>query len=268
MAGSPDLPEPVIELQGVDFAYGREPVLSGVNLSVSAGDFVALLGPNGGGKTTLVRICLGLLKPDSGSVKILGRDASHGLGSVLGRVGYVPQEIKTNQDFPITAWDLVLTGRLTPGARRRGWSKEDRAAAQKALERVGLWSRRNWRLGGLSGGQRQRVMIARALACGPELLFLDEPTASVDSNWQTRLYELFRDLTQKATVVMVSHDLTAVSSYVKSVACVNRLVHYHPRPEITPELLRATYNCPVELIAHGIPHRVLGAHEHGEDGHA
>ena len=262
------MPEPVIELSGVDFAYGREPVLSGVDLSVSTGDFVALLGPNGGGKTTLVKLCLGLLKPDAGRLSILGREISQGLGPVLGRVGYVPQEIKTNQDFPITAWDLVLTGRLSPGRGRLGWSKKDRAAAREALELVGLWQRRNWRLAGLSGGQRQRVMIARALACEPEVLFLDEPTASVDRSWQTKLYELFRDISQKATVVMVSHDLTAVSSYVKSVACVNQKVHYHPRPELTADLLSATYNCPVELIAHGIPHRVLGVHDHSEDGHA
>ena len=161
----------------------------------------------------------------------------------------------------------MLTGRLVPGRRRRGWSGRDREAARKALEMVGLWQRRNWRLASLSGGQRQRVMIARALACEPELLFLDEPTASVDRSWQTKLYELFRDLARTATVIMVSHDLTAISSYVKSVACVNQQVHYHPRPELTPELLSATYNCPVELIAHGIPHRVLGAHDHGEDGH-
>ena len=253
--------EPVIELSGVDFAYQRQPVLSKVDLSIQPGDCVALLGPNGGGKTTLIKLCLGLLKADSGRVRILGRDVERGLRPVLGRIGYVPQEPNLTPAFPITILDLVLTGRLSPRHKRIGYDRADRQAAREALERVGLWERRGWRIDRLSGGQRQRVMIARALATRPELLFLDEPTASVDREWQVRLYNLFKELNHEATLVVVSHDLSVISSYVKSVACVNQNVHYHPQPEITAEMISQTYQCPVELVAHGLPHRVLSEHE-------
>jgi len=252
---------PVIEIQNLNFAYNRQPVLSQVDLVIREGDCVALLGPNGGGKTTLLKLCLGLLKPDSGRVTVLGRDMGREPGQVLGRIGYVPQDLSLNPGFPITALDLVLTGRLAPGRNRFGFSRRDRAAAQGALETVGLGDRSGWRVDRLSGGQRQRVMIARALVTEPELLFLDEPTASVDREWQARLYDLFLELNQRSTLVIVSHDLSIVASHIKSVACVNQTVHHHPRPEITARMIQETYQCPVELIAHGLPHRVLAEHD-------
>ncbi len=253
---------PVIEISRVGFAYHRQPVLSEVSLSIREGDCVALLGPNGGGKTTLIKLCLGLLRPDTGSIRLFGRDVEKELKPVLGRIGYVPQDLSLAPGFPITVLDLVLTGRLSPQRSGMGFSRADREAARQALEEVGLWKRRGWRIDRLSGGQRQRVMIARALATRPELLFLDEPTASVDREWQVRLYDLFKELNKKAALVVVSHDLSVISSYVKSVACVNQNVHYHPRPEITADMISRTYQCPVELVAHGLPHRVLGEHEH------
>jgi zinc transport system ATP-binding protein len=267
------LPNAVIEISRLNFAYHHrpgqrgQPVLGEVDLSILKGDCVALLGPNGGGKTTLIKLCLGLLRPDSGSIKILGQEVGQGLKQVIGRIGYVPQDLSLNPGFPITVLDLVLTGRLAPGRGRFRFNKEDRAAARQALEEVGLWERRGWRMDRLSGGQRQRVMLARALVTQPELLFLDEPTASVDKEWQTRLYDLFKELNKKATLVVVSHDLSVISSYVKSVACVNQSLHYHPRPEITADMLSQTYRCPVELVAHGLPHRVLGEHDHGGGEH-
>lgn len=256
-----------IEIENLDFAYGRQPVLSQVSLRIEEGDFVALLGPNGGGKSTLLKLCLGLLRPRRGSIRLLGREVGPGPNPVLGRIGYVPQETDGAKGFPVTVRDLVLTGRLRQGRLSWRWSGEDRAAAARSLEMVGMWNRRSWRLDRLSGGQRQRVMIARALVCEPELIFLDEPVASVDQEWQARLFELFQELNQRATIVMVSHDLTAVSSHVRSVACVNEQVHYHPRPEITAQMLSETYKCPVELIAHGLPHRVLADHGPEGEGH-
>lgn len=259
---------PAIEIQNLDFAYNSQPILSGVNLSIEKGDFVAFLGPNGGGKSTLLKLCLGLLTPRQGVIKILGHEISHSHNPVLARIGYVPQHFEGSIGFPVTVEDLVLTGRLSPGRYAWFWSKEDRTSAREALERVGLWHRRTWRLDRLSGGQRQRVMIARALASNPEILFLDEPVASVDQQWQVRLFELFEELNREATIVLVSHDMTAISSHVKSVTCVNEQVHYHPQPQITPQMLSETYKCPVELIAHGVPHRVLAGHDSCGDDHA
>ena len=261
------MPPPAIEIQNLDFAYGSQPVLSGVNLTISQGDYVAFLGPNGGGKSTLLKLCLGLITPQRGIIKLLGHEISHGHNPALTRIGYVPQDFEGSIGFPVTVLDLVLTGRLSPGRYAWFWSREDKAAAQEALELVGLWQRRNWRLDRLSGGQRQRVVIARALASKPDLIFLDEPVASVDQEWQARLFELFEELNRRATIVLVSHDITAISSHVKSVTCVNQEVHYHPEPAITAQMLSDTYKCPVELIAHGIPHRVLADHGSSGDSH-
>lgn len=247
---------PVVEIRDLHFAYGPQPVLSGVNLTFNAGDFVAFLGPNGGGKSTLVKLVLGLLKPDSGSVRLMGGPPE----KALGRVGYVPQDTNTQPDFPITVDQVVLTGTLGRSGGRR-WQPAHRQAARQALKRVGMWSLRHRRVGDLSGGQRQRVFIARALVGDPELLLLDEPTSSVDQEWQGRLFDLLRELNRTVTVIMVSHDLAVISSHVKSVACINREVHYHPSPEITAEMIVQTYHCPVELIAHGLPHRVLAEHD-------
>jgi len=260
------LADPAIAINDLDFAYNAQTVLSRVNLTIAAGDFVALLGPNGGGKSTLIKLCLGLLAPQRGSITVLGQKVRAGRNPALGRIGYVPQDFRGSAGFPVTVEDLVLTGRLAPGRRHAWfWSSEDRAAAREALEWVGLFHRRAWRLDRLSGGQRQRVMIARALVSNPELIFLDEPVASVDQKWRGKLMGLFRELNQSATIVLVSHDVTAISSHVKSVTCVNREVHYHPQPEITAQMLSQAYNCPVELIAHGLPHRVLGSHDCGGD---
>ncbi len=257
---------PAIEIDRVDFSYNGQPVLRQVDLRIEAGDCVAFLGPNGGGKTTLIKLCLGLLRPGSGRIRLLGRDTSQGLEPILGRIGYVPQDLSLNPGFPITVLDLVLTGRLSPQRSRFRFDSADRAVARRALEEVGLWDRRSWRMDRLSGGQRQRVMIARALVTEPELIFLDEPTASVDKEWQVRLYHLFKELNRTSTLVVVSHDLSIISSYVKSVACINQSLHYHPRPEITADMISQTYQCPVELVAHGLPHRVLGEHvPPGED---
>lgn len=260
--------QPAIEIKDLSFTYGKQMVLSQVDLHIRHGDFVAFLGPNGGGKSSLLKLCLGLLQTKQGSIKILGHKINGNRGQVLSQVGYVPQEFQGTEGFPVTVQDLVLTGRLMTGRFSWRWSREDQNAAQKALEMVGLWHRKGWRLNQLSGGQRQRVMIARAMAAEPELLLLDEPVASVDPEWQAKLFDLFKELNRNCTIVMVSHDLTAISSYIKSVVCINQRVHYHPKPEITAQMLSETYCCPVELIAHGLPHRVLAGHDDHEEHHA
>ena len=252
--------EPVIQVEGLHFSYGGHPVLEGVDFEVEAGDFVGIMGPNGGGKTTLFKVLLGLLKPQRGRARVLG----HRPGKAAARLGYVPQQTEPDRDFPISAQDVVLMGRISRRAGRR-WSPADREAARRALERVGMWAERNRLIGRLSGGERQRVLIARALAADPEILFLDEPTASVDPLWQTQLYDLLRELNQRMTILVVSHDLTVLSSHIRSVACINRRLIHHHSAEITTEMLEMAYPCPVELVAHGLPHRVLAAHSHEDE---
>lgn len=246
-----------IEIKDLWFSYNGHQVLQEVNLNVSEKEFLAILGPNGSGKTTLLKLMLGVLKPDKGSVKILGEEPH----KVVDRIGYVPQDTNVNKSFPISVFDTTLMGRLGHAKRSRRYSAHDRSMAQKALETVGMWEQRKRHIGKLSGGQRQRVFIARALAANPDILFMDEPTASVDREFQTELYEFLRELNKSVTILVVSHDLSVLSSYIKSVACVNQKLFYHDSAEITAEMLDMAYHCPVELVAHGLPHRVLRDHE-------
>jgi zinc transport system ATP-binding protein len=260
----PDGGDPIVQITDLDFAYNGQRVLENVNLTVREGDFIAMIGPNGGGKTTLLKLMLGLLKPGQGEIRVMGRRPSR----VSHQIGYVPQDVNINRRFPITAMDVVLMGKLAPGRR---WSKnnaQDRRDAMEALDRIDMAGFADRRIGELSGGQRQRVFIARALVTGPRLLLLDEPTASIDSRGQTDFYQLLKRLNGEISIVVVSHDLLVVSTYVKSVACVNRRLHYHQQAEITGDMLEAMYPCtvedvcPVELVTHGrLPHRVLKHHE-------
>jgi zinc transport system ATP-binding protein len=242
--------EPVIDVRNVWFTFNGQPVLEGVSMTVARGDFLVVIGPNGGGKTTLLKLMLGLLHPGRGTVRVFGLPPHQ----VAHRIGYVPQNVNINKTFPVSVMDVVLMGRLRSG---RGWSRhtrEDQLAAQAALDQMRVWEHRRRRIGELSGGQLQRVFIARALVLKPEMLFLDEAMASIDA--QTR-----GELNRSVTIVAVSHDMMALSRHATSVACVNRDLHYHDSGEITQPMLDAAYACPVDLVAHGIPHRVLGRHE-------
>ncbi len=254
--------EPIIEVKDVWFFYNAIPVLQDVNFTVRGGDFVALLGPNGGGKTTLLKLMLGLLKPERGAIRIFGqspRESSH-------RIGYMPQHLHFNQSFPISVLDVVLMGRLRPSRAWSRYTQKDRTAAQQALERVEMGESANRRVGELSGGQQQRVFIARALVDEPEVLFLDEPTASVDSKHQTDLFDILKELNETVTIIVVSHDIGVVSSHIKSVACVNQQVFHHEHAEINEEMIELAYQCcPVDIVAHGLPHRVLKIHEDDEE---
>ncbi|HHP7235468.1 MAG TPA: metal ABC transporter ATP-binding protein [Desulfobacterales bacterium] len=253
----------IIEIKDLDFAYNGETVLKDVNLTVRQKDFVAVIGPNGGGKTTLLKLVLGLLTPVKGTVRVDGKSPQEASSCI----GYVPQDVHTNRSFPITAIDVVLMGKLDPKQRLSRRSAANRRDALAALERMEMETRADKKIGMLSGGQRQRVFIARALVTQPKLLLLDEPTASIDTKGQADFYRLLRELNQDITVLVVSHDLLVVSRYVKSVACVNQKLHYHDQAEITGDMLETMYPCtveevcPVELVAHGLPHRVLSDHK-------
>jgi zinc transport system ATP-binding protein len=253
----------IVEIKALDFAYNGEAVLQDVNLTVRPRDFMAIIGPNGGGKTTLLKLILGLLVPHRGTVRVDGR-APHKASACI---GYVPQDVHMNRDFPITAIDVVLMGKRDPRKRWVRKTAANRREALAALERLEMAAHADKKIGTLSGGQRQRVFIARALVTHPKLLLLDEPTASIDTKGQADFYRLLRELNRDTTILVVSHDLLVVSRYVKSVACVNKRLHYHDQAEITGEMLETMYPCtveevcPVELVAHGLPHRVLMKHE-------
>jgi len=246
-----------VEVKNVWFSYGTAEVLRDVTFTLDQGDFLGILGPNGGGKTTLLKLMLGLLKPDKGTIRILGASPLE----ATRRVGYVPQGTDLNISFPISAMEIALMGRISRSRLGRSFSKEDRAKAADALTRVGMIEYADTLVGRLSGGQRQRVFIARALATDPEILFLDEPTSSVDQEFETDLYGFLKELNSRVTIIVITHDVGVISRYVKSVACVNRTLVFHAEGRITTEMLDTVYACPVDLIAHGVPHRVLPTHE-------
>ena len=233
-------------------------VLENINLELMEKEFLGIIGPNGGGKTTLLKAILGLLKPFKGTIRIFGEPpvkARH-------NIGYVPQYTMYDKDFPINVWDVVLMGRLNTRKYIPWYSASDKKAAKNALDTVEMYDFKNHHIDNLSGGQKQRVFIARALASNPRMLLLDEPTASVDKHIQKSIYDLLKKLNEEMTIVLVTHDIGVISRYVDKIACLNHRLFSHGTEEnLTPEMIEETYQCPVELIAHGVPHRVLGEHE-------
>ncbi len=261
MPNSRSSQSPLVEISHLYAGYNEETVLHDINLTVYQDDFIGLIGPNGGGKTTLLKTILGLLPLKKGTVKVMGDSPRQGRS----HIGYVPQIAIYDSDFPISVLDVVRMGRLGPKRLFKPYNDDDDTVAQERLAWVGMLKHKNRSLRELSGGQRQRVYIARALATQPDLLLLDEPTNSVDTEAQQHIYELLNEINQHGvTILLVSHDLNTISSHVKTIACLNRELHYHGEKEITPEMLQAAYGCPVELIAHGIPHRVLATHKGDE----
>ncbi len=250
--------QPIIEIHNLYANYDGDTVLEDINLTVEKNDFIGLIGPNGGGKTTLLKIILGLLQPQKGNIRVMGTTPKHGRR----HIGYVPQFAVFDTDFPISVQDVVRMGRLGPHRMFKPYTKQDDDVVLERLSWVNMLDHKTEALNELSGGQRQRVYIARALANEPALLLLDEPTVSVDIEARTKIYELLHDINQNGvTILLVSHDLNVISSYVKTIACLNCTLYYHNEKEITAEMLKTGYNCPVDLIAHGLPHRVLAPHE-------
>ncbi|MCF8216676.1 MAG: ABC transporter ATP-binding protein [Chlorobium sp.] len=230
-----------VEIEGV-------PILKNLSFSVSEGDFLAIVGPNGGGKTTLLRVLLGLQKPSSGTVSVFGGDPGH----TPGRIGYVPQRLFFDRDFPLSVKDVVLMGRIALKSPFQHYSKIDREAVGEALKIVGLSSLGNRRIGALSGGELQRALIARALAGKPELLLLDEPTASVDPEMKTTIYDLLDHLGKTMTILLVTHDTGTVSRFVSRVLCLNCGMVQREPPSAIPggHVVEKVYPYPVDLLVH------------------
>ncbi|HOM66782.1 MAG TPA: metal ABC transporter ATP-binding protein [Brevefilum fermentans] len=252
--------QPLVEIKNLYAGYQYEVVLEDINLTIEQDDFIGLIGPNGGGKTTLLRVLLGLLQPKSGSITVMGETPEKGRR----RIGYVPQFAEYDAEFPISVRDVVRMGRLSSQRLFKPYSTEDDRVVDERLDWVGMLEYQDRAIRELSGGQRQRVYIARALTTNPTLLVLDEPTISVDIEARTQIYELLHKINQDGvTIFLVTHDLNVISSYVKTIGCLNRKLHYHGEKQITDEMLQSTYGCPVDLIAHGLPHRVLAEHKGG-----
>ncbi len=251
MADNPD-----VILKDVSFAYGREPILENVNLTIKHGDFASIVGPNGSGKTTLLKLFLGLVKPDTGEIQVFNNTPKK---SRL-QIGYMPQYAHLDVQFPVTVMDVVLMGRLGRSFGGR-YSKKDREAAELALAEVELTRLAKRLFSELSGGQRQRVLIARALCCEPKLLLLDEPTSNVDPEVEEALFEILQELNKRMTILLVSHDLGFVSKVVRSVICVNRCVVVHPTSEINGTIIKDIYGGDICMIRHD--HRCSeGGHDH------
>jgi len=246
---------PLIQVEDLAFSYdGTARILENVSFTVAEHDFVCMLGPNGGGKTTLLKLLLGLLVPDKGTVRVFGESP------VIARpaIGYMPQHERLDPQFPVSVMDVVLMGCLGSGRLFGPYRKADKEAAGAALDHVGLFGVRDKPFATLSGGQRQRTLIARALACRPRLLLLDEPTAHLDPSVQDDFYRLLHEMNERLTLILVSHDVGFVSQFVKTVVCVNRRVIVHPTSRITGEVIRDIYGRDMDMVMHDHGH----AHGH------
>jgi len=244
------MPEPVISVRNVSFAYNSTPILEDVCLEVPLRDFACMVGPNGGGKTTLLKLILGLLAPARGQIRVFGGTPE----MARRRIGYTPQHAQVDNRFPVNVADVVLMGRIGKAEAVGPYRRAHREVAWQALREVGLYDQRHRAFGDLSGGQRQRTLIARALAVEPELLLLDEPTSNLDASAENELYELLKHLNERLTIIMVTHDLGFVSRFVKTVICVKRCVVVHPTSEVTGEVIREMYGGDVCMIRHDRHH--------------
>ena len=243
-----------VELKDVSIKFNELSVLHDINLTIKENDFMAIIGPNGGGKSTLLKIILGLLKPDTGEVRIFGRKPE----DAREIMGYLPQRVSFDHDFPINVYNTVLSGRYH--GLFKGHNEADKKAVLNALEDLNMLDLRDRQISRLSGGQLQRVFIARAIVREPKILLMDEPMASIDPEMQKSFYSLLSELKDKITIVLVSHDVGSVSKHVDKIACLNRKLYYHGPVEYAAEGLKKIYKSPVELLTHEIPQRILKDH--------
>ena len=250
----------LLEIKNLSAGYENQVVLENVSLDIFSNDFIGVIGPNGGGKTTLIKTILGLIKPISGELNLLINKKN---------IGYLPQVNQIDKRFPITVFDVVRSGKAdTALFSSFHKNRQEKEKAETLLQEMGISNLRNKSIGELSGGQMQRVFLCRALMNEPELLVLDEPSTYVDNNFEGELYLKLKELNDRMAILLISHDVGTISFFVKTIACVNRNLHHHPSNIISEEQL-ASYNCPLQIITHGdIPHTVLKLHdEHEHHGH-
>ena len=235
-----------VEIHHLSFHYGELPVLEDIDLDIPEGEFLGIVGPNAGGKSTLLKLILGLLKPDSGSIRVFGKKPS----SARRLMGYVPQYPVFRRDFPINVEQVVLLGRLGQGRLLGGYSRQDKLIAQRAMEEASISNLARRHIQELSGGQLQRVLVARALACEPRIMLLDEPTANIDMRVESELFDLLKKLNQRMTILVVSHDIAFISRYVHRVACLNQTLVCHDTANIDGQVIQQLYHQDVRMVAH------------------
>ena len=249
--------EIAVDVRNVTVYREGQKLLDNVSFKIEEGQSYAIIGPNGGGKTTLLKVILGLIRPEEGTVSIYG--GSPEKNRFL--IGYVPQFHTFDFQYPVTVGEMVLTGRLGHiKGLRRTYSENDYEIAEEALSLLGISHISKRSLAELSGGEQQRAIIARAIVGKPKVLLLDEPTVYVDSPTEEKLHDILTELHKKMTIVLVTHDIGVLSSNVDIIACLNRKLYTHNDSHITDDMLLDAYQCPVDLIAHGLPHRVFGDH--------
>ncbi len=247
----------LIELNGISAGYNGELVIKDADFKIYHRDFIGVIGPNGGGKTTLIKVILQLLKPKTGEVKYYFE-----AGIKDNIIGYLPQIHNIDKKFPISVEDVVLSGFMNKFRLLKKTSRNERMFSEQEMEKMGIIHLRKRPIGELSGGQMQRVFLCRAIVSKPKLLILDEPNNNVDNKFESDLYETLSKLNETIAIMIVSHDIGTISTYIKTIVCVNRNVYYHNSNIIDDSQLKA-YNCPIQLITHGeVPHTVLKSHEH------
>lgn len=247
----------LIEIKNLSAGYDGNIVLRDINLTVYEHDFLGIIGPNGGGKTTLIKCILGLLKPYSGEIHFKTVNSQPLI------TGYLPQYTSIDKKFPITVEEVVLSGLSCQKSLTSRFTKEHLAKASRIIQRMGLEGMEKRAIGALSGGQLQRALLGRAIISDPQVLILDEPSTYIDKRFEARLYKLLSEINKECAIILVSHDIGTVLQQVKSIACVNETLDYHPDTGITEEWLERNFHCPIEVLGHGaIPHRVLGEHHH------
>ncbi len=250
---------PIIKLTDVEVRYDSKPVLEQVSLTVYEKDFLGIIGPNGGGKTTLVKTILGLKDIHHGSIQYFRN--SHPVNRI--GIGYLPQYNQIDKKFPISVFDVILSGLEEKGSLWRRTTPEQKERVNGMIDRMGLNGLEKRPIGSLSGGQAQRALLGRAIISEPDVVILDEPNTYIDKRFEAQLYELLDEINHNSAIILISHDIGSVVQNVKNIACVNHTLDYHTQEEITEEWLQAKTSCPIDLLGHGdMPHRVLKQHTH------
>jgi len=235
----------ILKIKNLSFAYESDIVLEDINLSINERDFLAIIGPNGGGKSTLLKLILGINRYKSGEIEIFNQPPSKSIEDI----GYVPQNTNINIAFPIRVIDVVLMGHSNRKFFKFGYSKEEKSIALDVLDKVGMRDYSRYKIGSLSGGERQRVMIARALCSNPKILILDEPTANIDVNGQKKIYELLKELNKSITIIVVSHDISVILGYASKVAHINKVLTFHNIEDKQRDINRDDKHfCEVEML--------------------
>lgn len=245
----------LIKIKDLTVKYDDYTAIENVNFSIEENKFITIIGPNGGGKTTLIKAILGFIKPNKGEII-----KSSGL-----KIGYVPQKNSFEQEFPISVSQVILSGdlknkmQLLHRYKAKSWDR-----LNDTLKHLDIIDLKDQQINELSGGQLQKVLLGRAIISNPNLLILDEPFSNIDTNSTNKYFQLLKKLSSDMAILMISHDIGIITSFTDDVVCMNKTAHYHHGSHLTNKQLQETYSCPVELIGHGIPHRIFPEHKAGD----